>query len=534
MKNSYAPAERSRAHGGSSVARVSESRMQTIEDLIHRARRRLLLNETLGQAAFAAAIVAGGVALILLVGTRYLEWWLLTVLAVAAVALGGIRVARRMPGAYAIARRLDNAARLHDLLSTAIYFRIGNTRDAEMLEAQRRQAEAAARGVHLESAIPLRFPRAIYPLAALSLLASSLVVLRYALTRSLDLHAPLTEVLFEDQLARREVKKPAPPASEKSFQALKAAEALMAKLNMPASPDQAQDPDALDKAIDQALAPPSSQAAKSDKAAAGQKSGQQNGANNPDSAQNGDPLNGDQKSADAQPNAKSQQGQQSGSPNDKGRPGNGDNSSPSLLSKLKDAVSNMFSRARESGSQGGQKSASQQNSQMAKSDQKAGEKSQSGKGQQQAESQADAQEGDPNGDPQQGQQAEGKSAAKTSAQNSAQAGSGVGSQNGAKDLRAAEQLRAMGKITEIFGKRAATISGETMVEVQSGNQQLRTSYSEQAATHGEAASDISRDQIPPALETYVANYFEQVRKGGNAAGKGPEGKPAAKPVNVQP
>ena len=37
-----------------------------VEDLIRRARTRLLLNETLGQAAFAAAVMAGGFCLILL------------------------------------------------------------------------------------------------------------------------------------------------------------------------------------------------------------------------------------------------------------------------------------------------------------------------------------------------------------------------------------------------------------------------------------------------------------------------------------
>jgi hypothetical protein len=80
----------------------------------------------------------------------------------------------------------------------------------------------------------------------------------------------------------------------------------------------------------------------------------------------------------------------------------------------------------------------------------------------------------------------------------------------------------MGKLSEIIGKRAATITGETMVEVQSGNQQLRTAYSDRAAIHAESDSDLNRDEIPPALQTYVANYFEQVRK------------PAAKPSNPRP
>jgi hypothetical protein len=170
----------------------------------------------------------------------------------------------------------------------------------------------------------------------------------------------------------------------------------------------------------------------------------------------------------------------------------------------------MFSRTRQDG--GENQKGAQQNAQMAKADRQNGEKNTGGKGQNQGQAQTDANEGDPNGDPQQGEQAQGKNGTKTSAQNSAQAGSGIGTQDGAKDLRAAAQLRAMGKISEIIGKRAATVTGETMVEVQSGNQQLRTAYTEKSATHGDANSDLNRDEIPPALQTYVANYFEQVRK----------------------
>src|SRR5205085_4544058 len=105
------------------------------------------------------------------------------------------------------------------------------------------------------------------------------------------------------------------------------------------------------------------------------------------------------------------------------------------------------------------------------------EKGSAGKGQQQSQSQADSQDGDPNGDAQDGQQAQGKSGGKDSTQQtSSQPGSGIGRQDGSKDLKAAEQIRAMGKISEIIGKRAQTVTGETTIEVQSGSQQLRTAF----------------------------------------------------------
>jgi hypothetical protein len=485
--------------------------MQIIEDLVNRARRRLILNETLGQIASAAAFACGGLALILFLGTRYFEWWTIAVPAGLALALGAFGIWRRFPNGYVIAQRLDRHAGLPDLLSTAVHFRNYPVRAGQFQNGQRAQAEFAAREFNLACAIPYRFPRALYPLAALSLLASGLVVLRYSLTRSLDLRAPLTDVLFEDQLAHQPARRQSPAAS-KSFKALKAAESLMARLNTAASPDQRQDPDALDKAIDQALAPPSpgntGQGNKADNAG---KNGQQKNSDGLDQGKKGDSLDGNQQSANSSPNqdGKSPDSQQHGAPSDKNGKGSEGNNS-SLLSKLKDAVSNMFSRSRQNG--GDSQKGAQQNGQMAKADRQNSDKNSGGKGQNQGQSQADAQEGDPNGDPQEGEQAQGKNGTKTSAQNSAQAGSGIGSQDGAKDLRAAAQLKAMGKISEIIGKRAATVTGETMVEVQSGNQQLRTAYTEKSASHADANSDLNRDEIPTALQTYVANYFEQVRK----------------------
>jgi hypothetical protein len=107
----------------------------------------------------------------------------------------------------------------------------------------------------------------------------------------------------------------------------------------------------------------------------------------------------------------------------------------------------------------------------------------------------------------------------------------VGSQDGAKDLKAAEQLKAMGKLSEIIGKRSATVTGETTIEVQSGDQQLRTAYSNKTAAHGEADSDVSRDEIPVALQPYVQQYFEQVRKSSQPAKPKTTPPPATPPGN---
>jgi hypothetical protein len=101
-------------------------------------------------------------------------------------------------------------------------------------------------------------------------------------------------------------------------------------------------------------------------------------------------------------------------------------------------------------------------------------------------------------------------------------GGGIGDSNGAKDLREAEQLAAMGKISEIFGKRQASLTGEVMVRAPSREEQkLNTPYTESAATHAEGGGEIQRDQVPLIYQRYVQQYFEQVHR--PAAATGPAG-----------
>ncbi len=73
-------------------------------------------------------------------------------------------------------------------------------------------------------------------------------------------------------------------------------------------------------------------------------------------------------------------------------------------------------------------------------------------------------------------------------------------------------MKAMGKISELIGKRSEQVTGESMIDVQSGNQKLQTAYKDKTATHGEGAGEVSRDEIPLSVQAYVQEYFQQVRK----------------------
>ncbi len=185
---------------------------------------------------------------------------------------------------------------------------------------------------------------------------------------------------------------------------------------------------------------------------------------------------------------------------------------------MKDAVSNIFSKSDQD-----ENAAQQDNQQSAKNDSPQGSKQQQSKGdQQKGNSQSDAQAGQPDANGQNGQQSQGKMSS-TGDKQPGQGGSGIGSQDGSKEIREAAQLKAMGKISEIIGQRAATVSGETTVEVQSGNQKLHTDYSNTKATHAETDGDVTRDEIPVGVQSYVQQYFAEVRKS-EGAGKAEEGR----------
>ena len=465
-----------------------------IENIVRQARRRYIVNEGLRQSSFAAAVVAAGLVLLLIAGTRFLEWWTLLVFAAVGAGIGMWRMMKSAPSEYSAAVQLDENAHLHDALSTAIHFgRNPHPAFTAFAPAQRQQAEEAAATVDMASAVPFTMPRALYAMAALGLLASGLVFLRYQVTHTLDLRQPLTEVLFEDLAAKQNQAKKGGKNDPTNKERLEAAESLLSRMEKTPQQEQPQDLDAM---LEQALeAPPGNQAQ-------GDKSGPpQDGksADSGDKSKEGDPMEG--------PDSQEQQGDKGGKDGKSGESKSGKENN-SLMDKLKEAMSNMMSKKDGNGDK--QQGGKQQ--QQGKNDKGSGEKSQSQKGQQQeGQSQSGQENSDNAGDAQKGEQAQGQASDKAGDQKP-QAGSGQGSQDGAKDIKAAEQLKAMGKLSEILGKRAQQISGETSIEVESGAQALRTNYRDQAAAHNAAESEVTRDEIPLDRQSFVQQYFQQVHK----------------------
>jgi hypothetical protein len=483
-------------------------------ETVQRARRRILANEALRHAAYAMSAALAALIVLLLVGTQVLGWVWLALVPALTLAAGAYATWRRVPSPYQTAQRVDRNLRLADTLSTALFYaaRPGDTgrAAADMRRAQWSQAERMAATLDTRRAIPIRPPRALYVTALLALMAASLFALRYGLDRRLDLRAPLARMV-EEKLGYGEARQ----AQDRKNVAAHEPNHLE---DAGVSPDESGRKGAgeLDAAPDSALdtvgEPDVDQKTGSSRpddatlAQSSQLDGGQNESGEPEgiSANAGNQPSGDGKQG---PGAGKQ-----GQGNDKQVSGNsGENSS--LLGKFRDAMSSLLKRMgqqpgargtqQQAGAQGGRQKGAQSNAgQNGKQGQQPGDGEQANsKDGQPGDDSQDAQSSQPGGPGESGQQPATK-----------QPGSGIGRQDGSKDVKLAEQLAAMGKISEIIGKRAANVTGEVTVEVENSNQQLRTPYAQRAAHHAEAGGEIHRDEVPVALQAYVQQYFEQVRK----------------------
>jgi hypothetical protein len=194
------------------------------------------------------------------------------------------------------------------------------------------------------------------------------------------------------------------------------------------------------------------------------------------------------------------------------------NENSSLMNKLRDAMADLLSRLKiqPPSTESEQASDSTQGGfQSGRQRQTLSQKGSPGPDRQQSDRGSEmGQQGNQEGENSQGSQnARGDSRQGNSGQRSSDERSGIGKEDGSKELREAEQLAAMGKISEIIGKRSANVTGEVMVEVASGNeQQLKTQYSQSSARHSDVGGEIHRDEVPLIFQHYVQRYFEEVRK----------------------
>jgi len=461
----------------------------------------------LEQSAVALAIGTGGAILLLLTGTEILNWYWVLLLALASLGTGLYRLRATIPSTYTLAQRIDRRLSLADALSTATYFATPDAHgDPAIRERQRQEADSIARTIDPQAAVPFKRPKYIYHAMALAAVALGLFALRYAVTGRLDLQPNLVKIaldtFFPTKTEMAKAKKPRDPLK-------------------PPPLDQG-DPDSQTVQNDQAPDTPientdvpdvnNPQNADNSKDAA-QKGRQQEDQSNDTQAENqdkGDKQSGNDANQDDAKNSKD--GKQDGKQDSKQ---GSSNENSSLMDKLKDAMANMMNKMKPS-NKDGQQSQNAQNQQKGQQD-KSNQQGKQGQSQNQ-QSNADAQSDQQQSDSDQKQSADAKGSEKSSDKNASQdSKSGIGSADGDKAAKEAEQLAAMGKISEIIGKRAQNVTGEVMVEVGSSKQQLKTPWSQRQSTHVEAGSEIHRDEVPLMYQQFVQQYFEEIRKSPEAA-----------------
>ena len=481
--------------------------------LVHRARRRLFHNQLLSQGAYAAAVILSAFILLLLAGTQLLDWrWMLAV-STLAIAAALYRARKRLVSPYAAAQFVDRRMELADTISTAVHFQQedrGSSRSIRQFQLER--ARQAAASVDVRLAVPYTRPRGVYPMAVLALAAGSLLALRYGLIGRLDLHPPLAHMLEQQlgwnqrtEVARNTGKLPRAPAPQDD---------AGASVNDPDQQESMQ-PDTVNDSSDASVdsSAEKNDSTKSDPRKDGNRATKAEADGDQEAQAESNPSPSDERSG--KPPGRQEQKQQSG-----GKPeANTSGENSSLMNRAKDLLQNLLSSLKPpSGNPGNQPQNDPNNQGKGPPKQQNDKNGKPGDAGQKGEQSQD-QQGEQGPDPRdQNQQGDGKS---DSQQATKQPGSGAGNQDGDKRIKQAEDLAAMGKITEILGKRSANLTGEATVEVQSTSQQLKTAYAPGAAQHGQSGGEVNRDEIPVAIAPFVQEYFKQARKQADAPAPGP-------------
>ena len=489
-----------------------------LTDLIRRGRRRQVCHALVTTASLATAVALSGGILLLVLGTQILNWYWLVLLFAGSLGVGLYRLRKRMASGYKIAQEVDGRLGFHDSLSTAYYFS-GHGGHAssppELIAQQRQMAEDLARSADIGRGMPFLPPKTLYLNAALAVLACGMFGLRYGIQRSLDLRPSLVRIAFEGFLGTSQNLADAKHGQrpENTDAASEKGDARDQRASNTADQNNAPDP-AEDQA--QSNLDKSGDAKNKTKASGADQNSQGDDLSDMAEKEQASPEKDGAENSSNASDSNSKSGSQSPDGKNSGQSGK-DADSQSLADKLRDALANMLAKLK-NGSKPNQ--GQQQGSSQPSNSQKSGQrKNQTPDGSakpensEQAESNSDAES---QGEQQQGgseQSQQGKSQGNSSDRPNAPDGkSGIGNQDGDKTAREAAELAAMGKISEIIGKRAANVTGEVMVEVTSGKQQLKTQYSQKDAAHVDAGGEINRDEVPLAYQQYVQKYFDEIRK----------------------
>lgn len=475
--------------------------------------------------AAAALVIFGGLILLLLVGTQILDWPWLVLLALAGLAITGTRVRRRLVTRYRVAQVIDRRLQSSDALSTA-WFLLHDPlrRDSELARAQIQGASNIAKSVRPVVVFPLVWRRTWAIAGALAAVAFGLFALRYLVTNSLSLKQPLipiptlvpAEVLDHSQT-------PADRHLHAKVSAMNTGNVAQRAGNGPKAEEKPAGAETDPRAQRETQTDPNGKGA-------GQSGIPLDGGKKEGSSGGHDKGAGDMQTADSQDASRNgappgEHSKSDGQPDKATQDNENNQGNSSLANRMKDVLSGLMDKMRPQ-SAASKSGASERSQEEKKSgEQNSGNNSKNSQNEQNALS---SQENQSEGRAQNAaSQSEAQASEKTpgtksnasdesASRKGSDAHSGIGRQDGEKSLKAAEQLQAIGKLEEIIGKRSANLTGDMTVETRSSRQQLQTQYSGRVGHHADLGGEIDRNEVPMALQKYVREYMEQVRKQADA------------------
>lgn len=481
-----------------------------IEALVHAARRRVASQVGWREFFLALAIGILGLCALLLLGTRYVPFVLLPLVASLGIWLALQRWKSSVPEPYAIAQQIDARENLRDQVATAYYFRTagGGVFSREIAASQYGQASKAAEGITPEFVFPDSAPwtrRASLWLLGVAVL---FLGLRVALQPQLSLEPPLATLLWYTLFGSDPQAGTGEPPAAASMERQSPQAATLEDEGFPEKPstepatgtnplpeeeyrEPPGDSDALPEVEGLITLPPE----ESDIEGL---------------------LQDDPTESDPSADAKAGDQEVDHAPLDANE-NDWDRDSQSLLDKLKQAFENLLQTL---------DMASVENA-----DSPGGREQGSGSSEQSASSGSPADDGRPDGNPASdapGASMEGgesgaeigetASVGSTSGQDTSgeesrsDDASAAGSGDGSKELSPAEQLEVLGTLAELYIKRAERMQGDVTIETRLAEQSASVPYNRRSTTHMDRGGTVSRDEIPAAYRIYIQNYFETIRK----------------------
>jgi len=494
------------------------NRTGPVQTVVRSARRRRICLLALEELGLGLGIVLAGVIVMLVLGTQILRWYWLPGLGIAGMAIAAYKVRARSLSPYRVAQLLDARLGLSDSLSTAWFLLTEHpaSRDAAA-RFQIARAERTALTVKLAGVFRFRGQRAWAVAAALAAVAFGLFAVRYLVTRNLNfeqsmIRLPLGEVLeriesvvvpqrwqqeADLQPARRQGAPPANAAqpNEKRGELLPQQDPSASQTAGPSGPSS----NKLSQSRD---------ADQHDRFQAGQGHAQSNNSSGAQTRPGGEQQQAPG-SATVQPPHQSLDRENEAASNSQ--------SSSGLMDRMKNALSSLMTKLRPNTRSQNPNGSDQTPGDKKSGDQTADARDRNGNMQQDGRNRQAGDEQNTQGAAQ-GQTTEKTQASQSQTSNesaerkSAGAHSGIGHTNGDKDIRDARQLRAMGKLAEIIGKRSASLTGDMTVETSSSNQRLKTEYSGRTGHHADLGGEINHDEIPVMYRDYIREYMQLVHQ----------------------